>query len=167
MSRLVVPTTPGVDPNKEKKVNPLAFEGRIRNLGAVLLSATAVLAIAAYITAPVSARPLFAASYSSARHPMVVGTVKAASPSQARHAHMTLVFRNAQGRVIEVRHASPNRHDRWHVAIPPGAATVTVVVRDEGKVTRLTEQIKPGQSLEITAVLPSNGASLPPGLFPY
>lgn len=148
-------------------MTPFAFASKARNLVAVLMSAAAVLAIVAYLTAPVAADPLIVSSYTASRHPVVSGIVKAHSKAEMSKTRITLVFRDAKGRVIATVHPSIDRHGRWRTAIPQGAARVTVSIRDGGRVTSLTEPIRPGHSLKLTAVLPGNRTGLLPGLFPY
>lgn len=145
----------------------LPFGSRVRNLGALLLSAVAMLAVAAYLIAPVEAQPRPRVSYSASPHPMVIGTIEACSPAGLRSARVRLAFRKGTRHAMQVDHARPNRRGRWHAPIPHGAARVRIAMRCEGEVRKLTEPIHPGHSLKVTEALPGNRASLPPVLIPY
>jgi len=148
-------------------VTPVAFPNRVRNLAAVLLSAAALLAIAAYLTAPVSAKPKLTTSYSASDHPMVVGTIEASSPAALRRARVKLLFWDGRHRAVGVKRPSPDSQGKWRARIPSRARSVTIVVREEGQVVKQTDPIRPGQSLKVAEVLPGNGGALLPGLFPY
>lgn len=144
-----------------------AFTGRARNALAVAMSLAAVLAIAAYVTAPVSAQPSFIARFRASKHPVVRGVVKSQPRVAPRSIHVVLIFKDRKGAKVRTRRLRVNRHYRWHAAIPRRAAVVIVVVHDHGRVARHREHLKRGRSLRVTAVFPAPREGLLPGVFPY
>lgn len=144
-------------------LTPFAFASRTRNVLAASMSAAAVIALAVYVTAPVAAEPAIVARSQAAVHPIVSGVVK----GDLRAARVTLTFRDAGGRLLEVRHPHVARDGAWHAAIPRHAERVLVVIHDDGQVEKALETIVPGRSLRLTALFGGRRTGLVPGLFPY
>jgi hypothetical protein len=148
-------------------MNAAAFPGRMRNLTAVVMSLFAVLAVATYATAPVSASASISAAYVAARHLVVSGVVKSSSTADARTIRVTVGFRDSKARVIVELHLHADGHGRWQVRIPRGAVQVTVLIQEGGHGAKITKALHAGHSLKLTAVFPGRLSGLLPGLFPY
>jgi hypothetical protein len=143
------------------------FANQPRNVVAAALSLAAVLVLFAYVSAPGAANGSISTAYISASHPVVSGVVKSSSGDETREAYVSVVFRNSKGAVIATLHPFVGKNGRWQVRIPHGATKTTITVTEFEHRVQLTERVRAGHSIKVTAVFPGRTTGLLPGLFPY
>ena len=146
------------------------FHGRIRSITAGVLSALAMLGLAAYVLLVPAPSPSLAASYSDSERPHVTGTVTSEAGKAIRGARVTLVFR-ADGALLERTRVRSGQRGHWRAEIPAGAESVAIGIRRsgaKGSPRAVAEfEIRAGQTLEVTAVFTPRSSGLIPAIFPY
>jgi hypothetical protein len=143
------------------------FANQPRNVVAAAVSLAAVLALLAYVSAPGAANGSISTAYTSASHAMVSGVVKSSSSSETEEAFVSVVFANSKGAPIATLHPFVGKNGRWQVRIPHGATKTTITITEFEHRAQLTERIRAGHSIKVTAVFPGRTTGLLPGLFPY
>jgi hypothetical protein len=143
------------------------FANQPRNVVAAAMSLAAIVALLAYVSAPGAANGSISMAYISASHAVVSGVVKSSSSSETEEAFVSLVFRNSKGAVIATLHPFVGKSGRWQVRIPHGASKTTITITEFEQRALLTERVRAGHSIKVTAVFPGRTTGLLPGLFPY
>jgi hypothetical protein len=143
------------------------FANQPRNVVAAAMSLAAVVVLLAYVSAPGAANGSISTAYISTSHAVVSGVVKSSSSSETEEAFVSLVFRNSKGAVIATLHPFVGKNGSWQVRIPHGASKTTITITEFEQRALLTERVRAGHSIKVTAVFPGRTTGLLPGLFPY
>jgi hypothetical protein len=148
----------------------LAFRSRTTNVLTALASICALLALIAYVAAPVSAKPAMSAkpvAAGTAAAPQVSGVVNSAGGPLA-NALVLVRVRDAAGNVLIRAHVRTDARGRFSVTLPAGADHLRVIVAAPGGRTATNVfGVAPGQSLAVTTVFPARRSALLPGVFAY